>query len=200
MKIILAVFILNICISPLSGQKNRDTLLFINKNNHQIIFIDSANSNFHRMVIDNFFSECRENNLSFFSQTDKEKESYKGLWISVFKYGEKFYAYSPSESYYNNFIFISDSALILNEFNEGLVTYKVRYKNVKMLKVSFQLLSHEGVKHTLLIRKRNRSLYTIKSSLFRNRKMFFVRVADYYDYPIIVNFCPDNRCKEFEFK
>jgi len=205
MKVVFMFIILNTLFVRVNAQKYGDTL-YIGKHNsdsnYQVIFIDTSHSNFHKFVFDILLSNANEYD---FNEKDKNRPNninskYIGQWITVKKYKGEFYAYCPSEPYYNTFIKLTDSNLVINDFNEGFVSYLIGKEKRKRRKAIFEFFGHTGIKHFLSIKQKTKTLFIMKSSLFNVSKIYFVKRASYVDFPIIVNYCPINRCPEFTFK
>lgn len=201
MKFLLTMLALIFFVSTIRSQFKRDTLYFNKSNNFiHVIFKDSTHTNFHKKVLDIFSFEKNGGLTIDSSHIHKEKLKYFGNWVTVFKFKKRYYAYSPSEAYFNTFLTITDSSLILNDFNDGFVTYKISNQFSKSKMIKFYLLGENDKKYFLSICKKGKTLFEMRSSLFNVKKMYFVNKHDYLNYPIIVNYCPDNRCNEFDFK
>jgi hypothetical protein len=195
MKRLFISILLGLPFITIHAQKYRDTLYdsyIKNDSNLQIIFIDTPNSHFHTMVFQHLLSDSGSNHSS--------PLKYAGDWISVHMYRGKSYAYYPSEPYFNLFLRISDSTILVNDFNDGLVTYSVKKVNQRKNKFVFLLISSSGIKHTLKLQKKNNEIYELNSSLLNTKKLKVVKKETFFQLPIIVNYCPENRCQEFDFK
>jgi hypothetical protein len=189
-------------------QSIKDTLIF-NKNsdgNYQLIFIDTPQSSYHKKVIESLISEkVSVNDKLVFPDNSKllvDKKiitKFLGDWISTFNFKEKEYAYYPSEPYYNVYIKITDTTIILNDFNEGLVPYAIKEVNKQNGMYSFKIISRSKVEHTINFFVINKNQIAVKSSLFDRPNIWLTKKDNYLKFPIIVNLCPGNRCGEFHF-
>ncbi len=209
MKKIYFLFFLTFFFSKVYPQNSKDTL-YINPNNneslYQAIFIERPNSIYHKMVFDILLSDSNTYNDNV-KQNIKRKaylgdtinSKYIGDWISIHKYKKNFYAYFPSEPYFNTFIKITDSTLVINDFNEGLTPYKITYVTQKKNKIILTLQNNHNLKHSIFIQQKSKGRVKIKSSLINVNKITFVNKQAYFELPIIVNYCPLNRCQEFKF-
>ena len=197
------IFFLSLIIisATIKAQTTKDTLA-INKKVNQIIFIDKPHSKFHDLVFNILLSDRQQYDTSKadIDWSGKLHSNYLGQWITVKKFKGNFFSYYPSEPFYNTFLKISDSVLLINDFNEGFVSYEIENKKEKMNKIQFELVRYKGVRHFLSIKQKSKSIFIVKSSLFNDNKLYFVKRPNYYDFPIIVNYCPTNRCQEFNFK
>lgn len=200
MKLIISLLFF-IAYTKIKAQPIKDTLL-VNKSANQIIFIDPAYSKFHHLVFSILLPEIHQNDtikLNF--EKSKELNSgYIGEWITIKKFKGKYFAYFPSEPYYNIYFKLTDSIFLINEFNEGFISFKIEEKKSKGKKLRVELLGDNGVNHYISIKQKANTIFTVKSSLFTTKKMTFVKRQSYYSFPIIVNYCPTNRCQEFNFK
>jgi hypothetical protein len=183
-----------------NAQSIGDTL-FISKNLDQVIFIDKPHSEFHNLVFKFLLSDLKQN---MFAKTDtiateNLNSNFLGDWITVKKFKGKYFAYFPSEPFYNTFFHLSDSVLLINDFNEGFISYRIDNKNKIFKNVKINLVGNEGVRHFIFIRQKSKTLFIVKSTLFNVKKSYFVKKHSYFDYPIIVNNCPSKRCQEFSF-
>jgi len=186
--------------SNTNAQLMKDTV-YINKKMDQVVFIDTPHSKFHDLVFKFLLSDLKENVSAKANivTTENLSPSYLGDWITVKKYKKKYFAYFPSEPFYNTFFRLSDSVLLINDFNEGFITYSIVDKDEKIKKVKIKLMGNEGERHSISIRKKSKTLFIVNSSLFNVKKLYFVKRDNYFDYPIIVNYCPIQRCQEFDF-
>lgn len=185
----------------IKAQFIKDTL-FVDKNLDQTIFIDTPHSKFHDFVFKYLLSDL-EPNLPVkrdITAVENLNWNYLGDWITVKKFKGKYFAYFPSEPFYNTFFHLSDSAFLINDFNEGFISFKIDHKKEKIKRVSIKLVGNSGVLHFMSIRQKIKTLFIVKSTLFTGKKLYFVKRQSYFDYPIIVNNCPSNRCQEFTFK
>lgn len=197
-KLFYVLFIISV---SANAQVTKDTL-YIDKKANQVIFIDTPHSKFHNLVFYFLLSDMQEfaNSKTDSYQTNNFNSNYYGEWITVKKFKGKYFAYHPSEPFYNTLFKFSDSLLLINDFNEGFISYVINKKKVKKKRLQLNLVGYEGIRHLLSIKQKSRKLLIVKSSLFKEKKLYFTRRSNYYDYPIIVNYCPTNRCQEFNFK
>ena len=184
-----------------NAQLIKDTL-YINKNSDQVIFIDTPHSKFHDLVFKFLLSDLKQNVSAKTNivTTENLSSSYLGDWITVKKFKKKYFAYFPSEPFYNTFFRLSDSVLLINDFNEGFITYRISDIEEKIKKVKVKLIGNEAERYSISIRQKSKTLFIVKSSLFNVKKLYFVKRDNYFNYPIIVNYCPTQRCQEFDFK
>lgn len=186
------------------AQKYTDTLYdsrIKSDSNLQVIFIDTPHSHFHTLVFQHFLSDSSFEQLKTpIIQKDSSLLKYAGDWISVHMYQGKPYAYYPSEPYFNLFLKISDSTILVNDFNDGLVIYSIKKVNQRKNKFVFLLSSSSGIKHTLKLQTMNNEIFKLGSSLLNTRKLKVVKKETFFQLPIIVNYCPAYRCQEFDFK
>jgi hypothetical protein len=194
-------FFLIIISTTAKAQIKKDTL-YINKNVNQVIFIDTPHSKFHDLVFNILLADIQQNetNKKDMNLSDNLYSNYLGQWITVKKLRHKYFAYYPSEPYYNTFFKLSDSTLLINDFNDGFVLYTIKNKKETKKEANFELMGYEGVRHSLYIKHKTKTIFMVKSSLFNVNKAYFVKRSNYYNFPIIVNYCPTNRCQEFNFK
>ena len=133
------------------------------------------------------------------SVNSKFKNKVSDEWISIYNYKDDLYAYCPSEPYYNLYLKITDSTLILNDFNDGLVPYAIKEIKKQNDHYVFKILSSNKEEHTVYIFIMNKNQIAVKSSLFRKSNIWLVNKSKYFSMPIIVNECLNERCREFEF-
>ncbi|MCZ0212033.1 hypothetical protein OZK63_42490, partial [Streptomyces sp. UMAF16] len=70
------------------------------------------------------------------------------------------------------------------------ITYRISDIEEKIKKVKVKLIGNEGERYSISIRQKSKTLFIVKSSLFNVKKLYFVKRDNYFDYPIIVNYCP----------
>lgn len=183
------------------AQLVKDTL-YINKNSDQVIFIDTPHSKFHDLVFKFLLSDLKQN-VSVKTNiivTENLNSSFLGDWITVKKFKGKYFAYFPSEPFYNTIMNLSDSLFLINDFNEGFVSYVIVDKTEKLNRIKIKLVGNDGLRHFLTIKQKSNNLFIVESTLFTVKKLYFVKRKSYFDYPIIVNNCPSKRCQEFDFQ
>lgn len=200
MKLIIVFFLLFMS-ANIKSQITKDTL-YIDKKYNQVVFIDTPHSNFHNLTFKFLLSELSQNApaITNFDTIENLDSKYSGDWITVKKFRRKYFAYFPSEPFFNTYFFLSDSLLLINDFNEGFITYRINEIKERARKVRISVVGNEGKLHSLFIKKKSKTLFIVKSTLFNVKKLFFVKRHNFFDYPIIVNYCPSNRCQEFDFK
>lgn len=191
------------------SQNPKDTILFhknIIDTNHRVVFIEPPHSDYHKKVI---------MSLLFDSATINEKvriidslglinnkrfnSKFLGNWISTFLYKGITYAYYPSEPYFNLYLRVTDSTLVLNDFNDGLSLYAIKEIKNFNNEFSYKIVNSSKEEFTIsfIVKKGGVSL---KSSLFKRNNIQIVNENNYSKLPIIVNFCPNERCGEFQFQ
>lgn len=91
--------------NDLSAQRIGDTLYF-NQIANQLIFIEKPQSAVHQRVFKYLLQGLDANLLIKKSMGRKGplKNSLEGQWISIFDYKGKYYAYYPSEPFFNSFL------------------------------------------------------------------------------------------------
>jgi|688.fasta_scaffold546427_2 hypothetical protein len=200
MKIIVALIFL-VTGSKIQAQKVFDTLK-VNKNEDQIIFIDTPNSKFHHLVFSILLPELyQKDTINVKLEISKKLNSNSiGEWITIKKFKGKYFAYFPSEPYSNTYFRLTDSTVLINEFNEGFISYNIKRKKMKGGKLILTLIGDDRISHFISIKQKPDDIFKVKSSLFTLQRISFVKRQSYYKFPIIVNNCPNNRCQEFIFK
>ena len=205
MKILLYWSLILISINAKSQLLNNKH--FINKDTSEKIFIDTPHSTFHDRVFKYLLFGLKEQMPNKADSNWKEglNSNYLGDWITIEKFKGKYFAYHPSEPFYNAFFRISDTILITNDFNEGFVSYPIINKRKSKNGIYIELKGLNENHEFLYIKQKTKKIFVVKSSLFNSGKLYsgkiyLVKRKDYYDFPIIVNYCPNNRCAEFNFK
>ncbi|MFN4005988.1 MAG: hypothetical protein ACK4HE_00620 [Chitinophagaceae bacterium] len=193
-------FLLLLISTKINAQFTKDTL-YINKKYNHVVFIDTPHSKYHDLVFKFLLSDLKQNGAAktIITSTENLSSSYLGDWITVRKFKKEYFAYYPSEPFYNVFFRLSDSVLLINDFNEGFITYRISDKKEKIKKVKIKLMGNDDVQHYISIKQKSKTLFLVKSTLLNVNKLYFVKRDSYFDYPIIVNYCPSNRCEEFDF-
>ena len=193
----------------LYSQSIKDTLFFHrekNDTNYQVIFINSPLSVYHEKV----FKLLLSDKSSYYDKLNildsltviknkKFRSDFIGDWISIYSFKGKNYAYSPSEPFFNLFIRITDSTVVTNDFNDGLTPYFIKGISNKNNEHVFKIVSSNSKEYTLTFSLKKDAV-VVKSTLFRNREIRMANKKSFFNLPIIVNFCPSYRCKEFNFK
>jgi hypothetical protein len=195
-------YLLLILISTNTNAQFLKDTLYTNKNSDQVIFIDTPHSKFHDLVFKYLLSDLKQNASvkTDIITTENLNSSYFGDWITVKKFKGKYFAYFPSEPFYNIFMNLSDSLFLINDFNEGFISYVIVDRTEKRNRIKIKLVGNDGLQHFLTIKQKSNTLFIVKSTLLNVKKLYFVKRQNYFDYPIIVNNCPSKRCQEFNFQ
>lgn len=175
---------------------------FVNKDTSDFIFIDTPRSTFHDLVFKYLLSDLKQ---QMPLRTDSNlieglNSNYLGDWITIKKFKGKYFAYYPSEPYYNTFFQIFDTLLTINDFNEGFISYSIINKRKSINGFCIELIGLNENHEFMYLKQKSKNVFVVKSTLFNSRKLYFVKRKNYYDFPIIVNNCQANRCAEFNFK
>ena len=183
--------------NDLAAQEIGDTLYFNPKANH-LIFIEKPQSTFHQRVFKNLLSGLDAKPLRKKSMSSKRptKNSLEGQWISIFDYKGRYYAYYPSEPFFNAFLQIAEDRLIINDFNDGFVTFEIQKSPTSNSNLIY-LHGKDGLRHYVTFEEMSNGIFIVQSSLFNAKKIYLVRREHFDAFPIIVNYCPDYRCAEF---
>jgi hypothetical protein len=196
------------------GQVKKDTAFLhraFENGSYHAIFLANKNSPFHDEVSEGFKIDTFTYN-SFVRDLKDSGNSIRNFeinfnqdWYSLHQYKQKYYAYLPSEPYVNSYIRITDSTVILNDFNDGLIPaliQKLEWLDAKTLKIHTAAVYKEYsvlIFHFLNVA---RDLSVIEFP-YKDKKIRF-RLSASKDrlkkYPIIVNYCPDARVHEWEFE
>lgn len=183
--------------NDLAAQKIGDTLYF-NQNPKQLILIEKPQSAVHQRVFKYLLQGLDANLLRKKSTGRKgpKKNSLEGQWISIFDYKGKYYAYYPSEPFFNAFLQITEDRLIINDFNDGFVTFEIEKSPTSNSNLIY-LHGKDGLRHYVTFEEMSNGIFIVRSSLSNVKKIYLVRREQFDAFPIIVNYCPDNRCAEF---
>lgn len=198
--------------SVLYGQGKSDTTFLMREldtNGYRAVFFDKRNSRYHHQIIKSFMidSSLFSGNLKV-DGSDLKKEAIKaeystvGEWISIYLYNQIAYAYSPSEPYFNLYINVKDNLVILDDFNNGLVpSFIVESKILNSSKITYKLDGLDTTYSQLIFHFLNndKSIAVVEFPLSKNRFYLVARKQQFFELPIIVNYCPLNRCKEWDF-
>jgi hypothetical protein len=191
------IIILLLFSNTVNAQK-RDTLLikYFKNDIEQIVFIDTPNSIYHHKTLE----LLNDKRMYMKSTTPSYGNNLfnNGEWISVKYFKKKYYAYFPSEPYANTYLFINEDSITVNDFNEGLITYKITKRNANKKRVNVYFENLDKTSSSFRFKRINNEFMSLKSSYFGNNKSVFITETNkFFSIPIIVNFCPDNRCPEF---
>ena len=191
-------------------QINRDTTFLLKNmdpNFHQLIFIDKPNSIYHKKLIENIKESKNEvqekiKNITsnFHMKFDKIKFKNQGDWVSIYKFKNRNYCYYPSEPFFNLFISISDSIIILNDFNEGFTPLLIKKYLINSNSIIYFLVDEnkKNIKMKFILNKDGTASFNCSN--FNRKNIMLVRKDSIFKLPIIVNYCPNYRCAEFKFK
>lgn len=200
MQLKLSLFFIVLCLT-LKAKESKDTL-YVDKTHDQIIFIDAPHSKFHHLVFEKLLAgfQMDLNDYSMDEISNHILSNYLAQWITINKFKRRYYAYCPSEAFFNTFLSINESVVIINDFNEGFVAYSIVRKNQAKRITKYELVDLNGKHHFLSLKKKHGKLFVAQSSLFCVNRVYFVQRQYFFNYPIIVNYCPNSRCREFNFK
>jgi hypothetical protein len=198
MRISLIISICLIIFSFESSAQKKDTILvkYSNDNIEQLIFIDTPNSKYHYKTLEILTTIRPQPRLN---QQKIDNPFINQEWISVKLYDNKFYGYHPSEPYFNAYFFINKDSITYNDFNEGLVSYKIVNTIKSQRKMSIFYKKDQKKIDKIKFIKINNLIIKLKSSSLNIRNIYLINTNDFFSIPIIVNFCPNNRCPEFIF-
>lgn len=208
MKKAFCLIIYFISLNQLYSQSIKNTILFRrdkNDNSSQIIFIDSPFSIYHEKVFQILLSDTssysdklKNSNSLRFIRSKKNCSKFLGDWISIYSFKGKDYAYYPSEPFFNLFIKVTDSTKVINDFNEGWIPYYIKSITNKNNEYIFKVVSIASNEFKLTFSTQNDNVF-VESELFNVQKIRLTNKTNFFKLPIIVNLCPNNRCKEFDF-
>jgi hypothetical protein len=178
--------------------QKRDTLLikYFNTELVQIVFIDSPNSIYHHKILE----LLNDKRMYMKSTTPSYGNNLfnNGEWISVKPFNGKYYAYFPSEPFANTYLSFNEDSITVNDFNDGLITYKITKIKRNRNKMILFFENQEKTRSSFRFKRINNEFIALKSSYFVNNESIFITNSNkFLSIPIIVNFCPDNRCPEF---
>ncbi|HUC80104.1 MAG TPA: hypothetical protein VMR70_04275 [Flavisolibacter sp.] len=208
--------ILILLIVPVNSycQGRKDTTFLhraIENGEYHAIFLDRENSSYHNelsegFVIDTFIYNDILQNL----KDSGKRMSYFPIgldrdWYSLHQYKQKYYAYLPSEPYVNLYIRITDSTIIMNDFNDGLIPafiQNIEWVNAKTLKIYSAGLykEHSVIIFHFLTTAKNLAVVEFPNADEKFRFNLLATKKKLKDYPIIVNHSPNGRAHEWEFE
>lgn len=208
MRIILVIsFLLS---NMVYSQEKIDTTFLYRSNDingYKAVFIEKPHSKIHKKVFEFLtidtvsYNESVRKLKSLIKNKNKSGNNINGEWIGIYLFNKKLYAYLPSEPYFNLYLNISDSIISINDFNDGIIPLLFKKAYSKEDKSFFTLINVDSViikmNFEFLNRQQSIALVTIPS--YGNRKCLMIRKELFYKLPIIVNYCPNNRCIEWTF-
>lgn len=124
--------------------------------------------------------------------------------VQLISIQKKYYAYIPSEPYFNTYLKLSDSTLTLNYFNDGCIPallQKVKWINNKTVQIRTKSLYVEDSIVVFHFLDDSKTISVLEFPLRKNKRRFQLMVAkkNLNKFPLIVNYCPNNRCSEWNF-
>ena len=190
--------------TTMSFAQKKDTLFLKISNNmpEQIVFIDTAYSIFHREIINILLNNDRhkESSTIISNRILANQKNIFDNWISVEVYKNKYYAYYPSESFHNTYISVNQDSIRYNDFNEGFVAYKISKIKSKKNVAKVFFTNENNIENIFLFRRVGNEVIKFKPTSQSKKSIYLTSVKKYISLPIIVNYCPTNRCQEFYFK
>ncbi len=200
------------------GQKiTKDTTFILREVNSKIyhaIFIDNnKNSKYSKWISDFTFNSF--DSVSYKGQIDLLKEyphagfkkvSLKAIttkWIPLYLYKNRYYAYAPSDRSYNKWIKITDSTFIEYDM-EGPMPSKIRsFSNINQrhfaLHVADVPQKQRKIDAYIIDPKNEIAVFEFSEKNKKPLYRLMVSAKNINRYPVIVNFCVDNRTSEMEF-
>lgn len=195
----LLIFLLAFNLVPAFSQANKDIFVRIKEQDTiqgRKLFIEKPFSKYH----DSLFTFLLDKHQPKLNNRKGFHQDYLGEFISVHQFGKQFYAYFPSEPYFNTYIAITGDSIIINDFNDGMISLPIlqviKTNNTYILKVLNQIQQA----HHFKISKLNGELFSISSSLYKLDRIIFVNRKNFPKYSIIINHSPNHRAPEFEFR
>lgn len=191
----------------LYSQGSHSDTLYINgkegDEDYRVVFVDQPGSGYHKKILGLFDTAQYKAGVKRACDTKPKKPGsvldFAGDWVSVYRHKNMNVAYYPSEPFYNLYISVNDSTVVINDFNDGFVLYTICKARSKKNKLIIEMVDGQGRKADLVFKKAKGQVVEVNSSLFNKHDNRVVRKDAFYQLPIIVNYCPNRRCDEFQF-
>ena len=124
-------------------------------------------------------------------------------WCGLETYKNNYYLYAPSDWGNNSNLFITDSTII-EYFMDGPYAYVIeRFKRIDENTFEFDVRSAYSTTNKMtiyIIDKKNQVAIVDKQDNDTHEYRLLVNKTDARHYPIIVNYCKDQKMREFQFE
>lgn len=211
----LLILILPLFFSPIAKAQNVSDTVFLFRerfdSSYHAIYIDKKKSPFYQTISKHITidPDVYKTSIQQLSDSGRIKTRHFNIdvfpeWYSLYLYKNKYYVYSPSEPYTNTYIKISDSTIVLNNFNDGCIPAllsNIDRINNKTLEIVTSGLYREDSKIIFHFLTKKKDVAVVEFPLREENKGYLLMVAknSLRRFPIIVNYCMTNRVKEWEF-
>lgn len=215
-KIILCSFVL-LNTACIFSQKKEDTVFLLKKTfvyrSYQKVFIDyNRNSDFVKKLKDDTkidayqFDEMFRPTIDAIFKNNKQFaiERLATNWYPLYLYKGKYYLYSASDPGASSWIGIKNNAVYQLYFDPGVVPAVIEQVNqvndqLIQLKLFNELEGHYSLNIHLINENKGLAVFEKINKLNEKRYLLMVREEKMKDYPIIVNYCKEQRTDEFKF-
>ncbi|HJV20505.1 MAG TPA: hypothetical protein VJ552_11550 [Sediminibacterium sp.] len=125
-------------------------------------------------------------------------------WYPLYLYKGKYYLYSASDPGASSWIGIKNNAVYQLYFDPGVVPAVIEQVNqvndqLIQLKLFNELEGHYSLNIHLINENKGLAVFEKINKLNEKRYLLMVREENMKDYPIIVNYCKEQRTDEFKF-
>ena len=198
------------------SQKIKSDTIFIKANNdtHCVIFIDkNKRSEYYKQIanfsFNSFDSATYNEAIDLIKSSSKTKfpkykirDFLKG-WVPLYKYKNTYYAYTPSDWGYNNWIKITDSTLIEHDM-EGPTPSKINsLRKINPKQFEFRVLDTQQKQRIIKIHiidlKNEIAVFEFFGKHKKHEYKLMVNANKINHFPLIVNYCKDSKVPEMEF-
>jgi hypothetical protein len=214
MKILVLLLILIGLLTPSADAQKKDTTFLLREwqdGTYRVIYVAGKNTGLHQRIPEFLSIDTAVYQRMITQLKDSGVVARKfdmpvaNEWYSLHWYKGKAYTYLPSEPYTNLSLKWSDSALVLNYFDEGHVPaliQQVEWKGPAKLSITTKSLypTEEQVVLHFLSPKKDVMVLEFPLRPLDRRYHYMVARKSLQRYPLIVNSCPDRRCREWEFE
>jgi hypothetical protein len=216
-KFVFFVIMLYYCVVQASGQGISDTSFLL----RELISPDTYHAVFvTRNKKSVFYTQLQQHiaiDTNLYNQTIKElRDSLRTPlkrtpqlvinrdWYSLHQYKSKYFMYSPSEPYFNTWLRITDSTVVMNYFNDGVlpaIIKKAAWKDPNTLAIcTISKYDHDNQIIIHFVNKQKGIMVLeFPKRAADNRYILMVSSSHMKEYPLIVNYCRTQRVAEWKF-
>lgn len=196
----------------------KDTIFLLRENYpdyYRVVFIDThSNSDYYNIIETNRYnrldSSAYFDTINFFKKVDPENSQNISPeiprdWRTLKKYQGNFYLYAPGEWGNNYWVHLGNNILFEWTFNDGswplnITSIKAINKNLYQVALSDIYTGSRILNIHLIDSKRLVAVFEDTSIKGEDRFTLMVAASSIRNYPIIVNYCKNQKCfEEFEF-
>lgn len=217
MKIIIIFFTIIAGLNFANAQQNKDTVFlvreFLSDHSYHAIFFDSSNNSGYintikknsisKPEIDSLLKQSLEPSLGKVKKYNLK--NIATIWLPLYLHNKNYYLYDPSDPGESTWVGITDTTILQLYFDLGIVAsniQKVKKINPQLIELNYynRNLGSVYLKIHIIDQNNGIAVFEYPNNPLNERYMMMVKSEKSNKFPIIVNYCNENKMAEFEFE